>query len=72
MWRRRKPPERLGAPPMPPVPMKMRGVTAIVILLAALLPLLAASLILLWLFERLLLPRLPSFAKWLGFQPAAA
>jgi uncharacterized iron-regulated membrane protein len=43
----------------------------IILVLAVLLPLLAASLILLWLFDRLLLPRLPRLAVWLGFaQPA--
>ena len=36
------------------------------LILAALLPLLAASLILLWIAERLVLPRLPRTARWLG------
>jgi uncharacterized iron-regulated membrane protein len=66
MWRRRKPEGALGAPPMPRERRKLRGVAAIIFLLAVLLPLLAASLILLWLFDRLLLPRLPRLAIWLG------
>jgi uncharacterized iron-regulated membrane protein len=35
-------------------------------MLAALLPLLAASLVVLWLFERLVLTHLPRLARWLG------
>ena len=66
MWRRRKPDDALGAPPLPRDPAKLKGVAAIVLLLAALLPLLAASLILLWIVDRLIIPRLPRAAKWLG------
>jgi uncharacterized iron-regulated membrane protein len=69
MWRRRKP-KGMGAPPLPAVPVKMRGVAAILLLLAAVLPLLAASLILLWLFDRLILPRLPKLSEWLGVSDA--
>ena len=42
------------------------GVAAIVLLLAAFLPLLATSLVLLWIVDRLILPRLPRAARWLG------
>jgi uncharacterized iron-regulated membrane protein len=42
----------------------------IVLVLAALLPLLAASLIVLWLVERIVLPRIPSAARWLGLATA--
>ncbi len=66
MWRRRKPDDALGAPPLPRDPAKLKGVAAIILLLAALLPLLAASLILLWIVDRLIIPRLPRAAKWLG------
>jgi len=72
LWRRRKPEGALGAPPLPPVPARIRGVVAIVLLLAALLPLLAGSLILLWLAERLVLARIPATARWLGLRPATA
>jgi len=68
MWRRRKPDDALGAPSLPRDPAKLRGVAAIVLLLAALLPLLAASLILLWIVDRLILPRLPRAARWLGLK----
>lgn len=71
MWRRRKPNALLGAPPEPSVPVRMRGVVAVTLLFAALLPLLALSLTVLWLFDRFALPHLPSLARWLGVaQPA--
>ena len=70
IWRRRKPEDILGAPPMPSVQQKMRGVVIIIGVMAVLLPLLALSLLALWLFDRLLLPRLPGLAIWLGVKPA--
>jgi uncharacterized iron-regulated membrane protein len=70
MWRRRKPADALGAPIAPAVPQKIRGVAVIMGVMAILLPLLAVSLLALWLFDRLLLPRLPAFAIWLGIRPA--
>jgi uncharacterized iron-regulated membrane protein len=70
MWWRRKPADRLGAPPLPHAPARLRALMAAVLVLAALLPLLAASLIVLWLFDRLVLPRLPHLAAWLGAAPA--
>jgi uncharacterized iron-regulated membrane protein len=70
MWRRRKPNGNLGAPPLPRSAARLRGVAMIVLVLAALLPLLAASLIVLWLVERIVLPRIPSAARWLGLAPA--
>lgn len=73
MWRKRKPEAGLGAPPVQAAPARMRGAALILLVLAALLPLLAASLFLLWLFDRLLLPHLPRLASWLGVrkvQPA--
>lgn len=72
MWRRRKPGDSVGAPSMPRDPAQLRGVAAIILLLAALLPLLAASLILLWVVDRLILPRLPRAARWLGLAVAKA
>ncbi|MGL5838614.1 MAG: PepSY-associated TM helix domain-containing protein [Sphingorhabdus sp.] len=66
LWRRRRPDGELGAPVVSRVPARMAGVMVILFALAALLPLLAASLIVLWLFDRLILPRLPSFSHWLG------
>jgi len=70
MWRRRKPDDQLGAPALP-APVKLRGITAIILILAALLPMLAASLILLWLVERLILPHWPRLSRWLGLSAPA-
>lgn len=66
LWRRRKPGGQLGAPPLPAVPAKIGGVVAILLALAALLPLLALSLIILWLTERLVLARITPVSRWLG------
>jgi uncharacterized iron-regulated membrane protein len=66
MWRRRKPDDALGAPPLPRDPARLKGGAAIVLLLAAFLPLLAASLVLLWIVDRFILPRLPRAARWFG------
>lgn len=66
MWRKRRPEAVLGAPPRSSVPAHRPGVIAILLGLAVLLPLLAASLILLWLVEWLILPRLPRISAWLG------
>src|SRR5690606_13863827 len=68
MWRRRRPPHRLGAPPLPAAGRKPALLIVAVILLVALLPLLAVSLLVLWLVDRLL-PRIsPAAAQWLGLQ----
>lgn len=64
MWRRRKPADRLGAPPATGKP--AGGIVAILLGLALLLPLVALSLVLIWLIERLAFPRLPRLAAWLG------
>lgn len=69
MWRRRKPQHALGAPPPAAVPTRMGGVVMILLALGVLLPLLAASLILLWLFERMVLRHVPRLAEWLGIRP---
>ncbi len=71
MWRRRKPEGALGAPP-PQRGAQRGGVVAILIALAAFLPMLAASLIALLIFDRALLPRLPRLSAWLGLSPRPA
>lgn len=72
MWRRRKPADTLGAPPVPELPRRIRWITAVTILLALLLPLLAISLVLLIIFNRLVLPHLPRLSIWLGLVPKGA
>jgi uncharacterized iron-regulated membrane protein len=69
LWRRRRPQFALGAPPLPKVPVKIKGVVAIIFILAALLPLLALSLIMLLIFDRLILPHIPKASAWLGVRP---
>jgi uncharacterized iron-regulated membrane protein len=70
MWRRRRPTGALGAPPLPAGRNTPAFIIAITLLLAALLPLLAASLLLLWLID-LALPRIsPAAAGWLGLRRA--
>lgn len=71
MWRRRRPSGALGAPALPTDRRKPRFVLVTTLILALLLPLLAASLLVLWLID-LLLPRLaPHAAAWLGLVPAS-
>lgn len=53
MWWRRRPEGALGAPPLPAMPSRMGGLITILIFLAALLPMLALSLVALAAFERL-------------------
>lgn len=66
MWRRRKPQGQLGAPDLPQDRRKPAFVAIATLLLALYLPLLAVSLLLLWLFDKLL-PRVsPAAATWLG------
>ena len=66
LWRRRKPNDRLGAPPLSDIPPRIGGVVSITLLLAVFLPLLALSLILLWMFDLMVLPKMPKLARWLG------
>lgn len=65
MWWRRRPEGSLGAPPRP-TDAKLKIVAAITLVLAALLPMLALSLIVVFLFDRLILPRFPRAAQWLN------
>lgn len=65
LWRKRKPDHLLGAPPLPKAH-KRAQLAPLIVLLAAFLPLLALSLVALWLFDRLILPRVPKLAQWLG------
>jgi uncharacterized iron-regulated membrane protein len=72
LWRRRHPGRGLGAPPPALPPRHMRLVTAITLALAAMLPLLAASLVAMLLLEKLVFQRLPRVANWLGVPAPAA
>jgi len=72
MWRRRKPKHLLGAPPLPFVAVSARLGIIVLLILAVLLPLLAASLIAILLLEKAVLPHLPGVQAWLGFVPRHA
>lgn len=68
IWRRRKPGDVLGAPPLPPVPARIGGLVTILGVLLVLLPLLALSLLAVVLLERLVLSRSAAAARWLGLR----
>lgn len=72
MWRRRKPQGLLGAPPAPTSRTKLRGDAFLIFAIAAFLPPLAISLIVVLLLDRLVLPRLPTLSIWLGFPPSGS
>ncbi len=69
MWRRRKPSGALGAPPFLEGRRIGKGAKVIGLVLLLLLPLFALSVLALWLFDRLILPRTPWLAGWLGLRP---
>jgi len=66
LWRRRKPKDVLGAPPAMPQATVGKVVSAIILLLALVLPVLAISLVLILLVEWLVLKRLKGLRRWLG------
>lgn len=66
LWRRRKPESALGAPLSATVPARKGLLVSMLAVFAALLPLLALSLAVVWVSERLVLSRLPRLALWLG------
>jgi uncharacterized iron-regulated membrane protein len=67
MWWKRRPKGVLGAPrsPVSPAPIGV-GLWLVIVAIGVVLPLFAASLLVLLSAERLLLPRLPRLATWLG------
>lgn len=72
MWRRRKPEGMLGAPSAPASRKKLRGLAFLTLSIAAFLPLLAISLIVVLLLDRFVLARLPALSIWLGFPPSGS
>lgn len=71
MWLRRRPAEGLGAPPAGKAGNPRVAVAAIIVL-AALLPLFAASLAAIWLIEKLVLRRSARLSRWLGLRASRA
>ncbi|MES2288561.1 MAG: PepSY domain-containing protein [Pseudomonadota bacterium] len=70
LWWRRRPEGRFGAPHVPAVPARIGGVVAIIVVLAAMLPMLAFTLGGVLLAEWLVLRRIAAVRDWLGLRPA--
>lgn len=66
MWRRRKPSDKLGAPASAKGGNVGRGAVVVLLVLAALLPMLAISLVAVLLTEHLILRRSARVSHWLG------
>lgn len=66
LWRRRKPKDALGAPPPLPNERVSKVVGGVILVLALLLPLLAASIAVILLLECLVLKRIQGARRWLG------
>lgn len=71
LWWRRRPQGRFGAPPVPTVPARIGGIVAIIVVLAAMLPMLAATLGGVLVLEFLVLRRVRRIRDWLGLRPAS-
>jgi uncharacterized iron-regulated membrane protein len=70
LWRRRKPVQGLGAPPLPAVPARTDGVIVIIVGLALVLPMLALSLGAILLLDVIVFRRIPAVAQWLSLPSA--
>lgn len=70
-WWQRKPEGRLGAPPKSSLRPETGGIKFIIALCFVLLPMFALSVVVLWIFDRIALPRLPSLAAWMGIREAS-
>ncbi|GHB73148.1 sulfite reductase [Psychrosphaera saromensis] len=68
LWRKRKPADRLGAPNklQDQKLTKSKGVIVLIVTLAALLPMLLMSLIVIWVLEKWGFPKLPKVQTFLG------
>ena len=71
LWRRRKPQGALGAPPPLPDAKVGKVIGGVIVTLAVLLPLLAASLVIMLLIEWLILKRINWARRWLGLHASA-
>lgn len=66
LWWRRRPSAQLGAPSLAPTDRLPRPLVWTIAVLAVLLPLVGASLLLVWLLDRLVLALAPRLGGWLG------
>ena len=62
-WRRRRPADALGAPPLPRGKARIGGLAVVLGVLMVLLPLLTASLLVVLLIDALVVSRVPRLAR---------
>ena len=72
MWWRRRDRGVLGAPPPSSIRGRSWGLMFVIVLFAIYLPLFGASLVLVWILEKLLLTRIPGVRDWLGLPKATS
>ncbi|WP_156678574.1 PepSY-associated TM helix domain-containing protein [Sphingomonas profundi] len=72
LWWRRRPADRLGAPPATARAPAAAGFVLLLAALGVLLPLLGLSMLAVLALERLALRRMPAARRWLGLRPPAA
>lgn len=65
LWWKRKPKKGMGAPKAPPL-VKTKSFLALMIGLGLLFPLVGLSILIVWLFDWLIIQRLPALKKWLN------
>ena len=65
LWWKRKPKKGMGAPKAPPL-VKTKSFLALMIGLGLLFPLVGLSILTVWLFDWLIIQRLPALKKWLN------
>lgn len=65
LWRSRKPEGKIGAPKSPSKKI-IKSVILLMIVLGIIFPLVGVSILFVWLFDRLILPRLPAVKKYLN------
>ena len=72
MWWRRRDRGVLGAPSPSSIRGRYWGLMLVIVLFAIYLPLFGASLVLVWLLEKLLLSRIPGVRDWLGLRKSTS
>lgn len=65
LWWKRKPKKGMGAPKAPPL-FKTKSFLLLMIVLGFLFPLAGLSMVIVWLFDKLVIQRLPAVKKWLN------
>ncbi|MBU9674456.1 PepSY domain-containing protein [Planococcus sp. CP5-4] len=65
LWWKRKPKKGMGAPKAPPL-FQTKSFLLLMIVLGLLFPLAGLSMVIVWLFDKLVIQRLPAVKKWLN------